>query len=238
MKPTNPFTSPSRWFKSTAVLLLAGLATLGSVRAAVVLPSVAPGTKYRIVFTTTSGYQSYNPNTPTQTQSVSWWNNIVNTEADLSSSTTVQNANFHVVGSIYNQSTTINGPTQTAMDADSVDIPVYNTRGELVAAKSSDFWSANHVGAMNADRNGTTGTSNVYVAWTPTLSTFRPFGHGNSTWYASNANTTNWSAGSTIGSGSFLKVLAISDPITAVPEPSSALFAGIGLLGILRRRRR
>jgi hypothetical protein len=239
IKPTSPSLNALRhgWLRllSAAVITLAAADT---AQAAVVLPNVPNGTQYRIVFITSGSYQSYNTTTPAQTRSLSYWDGIVNAEADLSSSTTVQGGTFHVVGSVFDGSTSHNGPVVAGMNlAD--NIPVYNTQGQLVAANSADFWSANHAGAMNTDRDGATLNANYYNAWIPTLPTFRPFGHGVQTfWSNSGTNVAPWAVGNTLGSTSFLRVAAISEPLTAVPEPGTAMLGGIALLGLLQRRRR
>ena len=207
------------------------------MQAAVVLPSVPNGTQYRIVFITSGTYQSYNPITPTQTRSVSYWDNIVNAEADLSSEPTVAAANFHVVGSVFDGATSYNGPTVALMTAPD-NIPIYNTLGQLVANNAAEFWSANHLAAMNGDRDGNTVNANYYNAWTPTLSTFRPFGHGGATfWSNSGTNVAPWAVGNTLGSSNSLRVMGISDAITAVPEPSTSLLGALFALGLFRRRR-
>jgi hypothetical protein len=224
-----------------ATLLLAAALITGSAApstAAVILPSVAPGTQYRIVFTTTNGYQSYNPLNTSQTRSVAYWDGIVNAEADLSSEPTVQNATFHVVGAIFDGGTNQTAQTVSGMTA-ADSIPIYNTKGELVASGSTQFWSQTHVGAMNGDRNGATLNTNYYNAWLDTLPTFRPFGHGGQTFWSNNStNIAPWATGSTIGSSSFLRVAGISEPITAVPEPTGLLLCGISGLGFVLRRRR
>jgi len=216
---------------------VAAFASVAPIQAAVVLPSVPNGTQYRIVFITSGLYQSYNPGNPSQTRSLSYWDNIVNAEADLSSEPTVAAANFHVVGSVYDGSTTHNGPTVALMTAPD-NIPIYNTLGQLVANNAAEFWSANHLGAMNGDRDGNTTNANYYNAWTPTLGTFRPFGHGGQTFWSNSAtNVAPWAAGATLGSSSFLRVMGISDAITAVPEPSTSLLGALFALGLFRRRR-
>lgn len=221
-----------------AVLAGGILASADSASAAVVLPNLPAGSQYRIVFITSTGYASYNSTTPSQTRSLSHWDNIVNAEADLSSSTTVQGATFHVVGSVFDGSTTHNGPVVAGMNL-SDNIPVYNTQGQLVAANSAAFWSENHAGAMNTDRNGDTRNTNYYNGWFPTLQTFRPFGHGAQTYFSnSSTNVAPWAGGGTLGSTNFLPVAAISEPLTAVPEPGAAMLGGIALLGLLQRRRR
>lgn len=219
--------------------LIAGallLAAAAPLHAAVVLPSVAPGTQYRIAFVTTSGYASYNATTPSQTRSVAYWDGIVNAEADLSSEPTVQAATFHLVGSLYDGVSSINAPTVSGTAA-ADSIPIYNTRGELIAVGSNAFWSADHTAAMNGDRDGGTLTGNAWAGWIPTLPTFRPFGSAGQTFYTNVGATTTWSNGNVLGSTNFLRVFALSEPITAVPEPSTALLGGVALLGLMRRRR-
>jgi hypothetical protein len=121
--------------------VMAVLAFNGAAQAAVVLPDLPAGSQYRVVFASTGSYQAYNSTIPSQTRSVSYWQNIVNAEAAASTSSTITGATFSLVGSIFDATTgTVNGTTLAGMsDTVSDNIPVYNTLGQLVAANSVSF---------------------------------------------------------------------------------------------------
>ncbi len=227
--------------RSMSMALVAALATVvgsaASVQAQVVAPNVPAGTQYRVVFASTGSYQAYNTSNPNQTRSISYWQNIVNAEAAASTDPTITGASFTLVGSIFDASLgTFNGTTLAGMsDTVSDGIPVYNTLGQLVATDSVSFWSATHQAGINGDRNGNTVTGSAWIGWWPTLQTFRPFGATNN-YYGGVANT-NWINNTTLGATNFLRVYAISAPITAVPTPGAAALMGLGGLALARRRR-
>lgn len=224
--------------RQIASLFLAAVAGLAaSVNAQVIAPNVPAGTQYRVVFASTNSYQAYNTTNPSQTRSLSYWQNIVNAEAAASSSSTITGNTFTLVGSIFDATLgTFNGTTLAGMsDTVSDNIPVYNTLGQLVAADSVSFWSASHQAGINGDRNGNTVTGSAWVGWFPTLQTFRPFGATN-VYFGGVANT-NWIS-TTLGGTNFLRIYAISAPITAVPTPGAAALIGLGGLAATRRRRR
>lgn len=215
--------------------LVAVVAFNGAAQAAVVLPDLPAGSQYRVVFASTGSYQAYNSTIPSQTRSLSYWQNIVNAEAAASTSSTITGATFRLVGSIFDASVgTVNATTITGMsDTVSDNIPVYNTLGQLVAADSVSFWSATHQAGINGDRNGNTVTGSAWIGWWPTLQTFRPFG-GTNVYFGGVANT-NWIT-NTLGGTNFLRIYAISAPLT-VPTPGALALAGLGGLVIARRRR-
>ncbi len=223
----------------TFLSVIAVVALHGAAQAAVILPNLPAGSQYRVAFVSTNSYQSYNTTTPAQTRSLSYWQNIVDAEAAASTDSTITGASFKLVGSIFDGSTTHNATTLTGMSSTVSDnIPVYSTLGQLVATDSVSFWSATHQAGMNGDRNGGTVASNViaWTGWVPTLQTFRPFGHGNSTYYGSATNTA-WNPGPTLGGTNFLRVFAISAPISVVPTPGSVALIALGGLVAARRRR-
>lgn len=221
-----------------AVVLAASLGVVGASRAAVVLPNLPEGTQYRIAFISSNTYQSYGGSSnPSLTRSLSYWSNIVTTEAGLSSSPTIQGATFNILGSLYDGSNNINATAITGMsDTVSDNIPVYNTLGELIANNSVEFWSSTRLAGINGDRDGNAVSANAWSGWFPTLQTFRPFGHGVQTYWL-NSTSTNWSAASVLGSTNFLRVYAVSAPISAVPAPGAAALLGIGGFVAARRRR-
>lgn len=213
------------------------VASTVAAQAQVVAPNLPAGTPYRVVFASTGSYQSYNTTTPSQTRSLSYWQNIVNNEAAASSSPTITGATFRLVGSVFDAAlgTTISAPTLTGMSNTVSDgIPVYNTLGQLVATDSVAFWSGTHLAAMNTDRNGgTLPAGAVWTGWTPTLNN-RMFGSSLATFFGNSGQTT-WNPGATLGSTSFLRIYAISAPI--IPTPGAAALLGLGGLAMVRRRR-
>jgi MYXO-CTERM domain-containing protein len=223
--------------RRTVLSLIALVALQGAAQAAVILPNLPAGSQYRLVFPTTGTYQSYNSTTPSQTRSLSYWQGVVDAEKAASTSATVTGSTFSIVGSIFNGSSTVLAQTITGMsDTVSDNIPVYNTNGELVAANSVAFWATTHAAAMNYDRNGVITNGNAWVGWWPTLQGFRPLGHATQTYYSSTTST-NWLPGPTLNSTAFLRVYAISAPISAVPTPGAAALIGLGGLAACRRRR-
>lgn len=221
--------------RCVVAVLFGAVALSGAAQAEITLPNLPAGTPYRIVFASTGSYQAYNTTTPSQTRSLSYWQNIVNSEVAASSSPTITAATFSLVGSIYDGSVTHNATTLSGMsDTVSDNIPVYNTLGQLVAADSVSFWSATHQAGINGDRNGNSVTGSAWIGWWPTLQTFRPFGATN-VYYGGVANT-NWIT-NTLGGTNFLRVYAISAPISTVPTPGAAALIGLGGLVVARRRR-
>jgi hypothetical protein len=210
-----------------------------AAQAQVVAPNLPAGTPYRVVFASTGTYQSYNTTTPSQTRSLSYWQNIVNNEAAASSSPTITGATFRLVGSVFDAAlgVTVSAPTLTGMSNTVSDgIPVYNTLGQLVATDSVSFWSATHLAAMNTDRNGgTLAAGAVWTGWTPQANN-RMFGSSLAT-FIGNSGQTTWNPVATLGSTSFLRIYAISEPISTIPTPGAAALLGLGGLAMARRRR-
>lgn len=218
-------------------VLFGAVALSGVAQAEITLPNLPAGTPYRLVFASTGSYQAYNTTVPSQTRSISYWQNIVNSEVAASSSPTITAATFSLVGSVFDATlgSSVSGPTLSGMsDTVSDNIPVYNTLGQLVAADSVSFWSATHQAGINGDRNGNAVTGSAWIGWFPTLQTFRPFGATN-VYYGGVANT-NWIT-NTLGGTNFLRIYAISAPISIVPTPGSAALIGLGGLVVARRRR-
>ncbi|MBY0261119.1 MAG: hypothetical protein K2Q20_02175 [Phycisphaerales bacterium] len=216
--------------------LMAVVASAGAAQAAITPPNLPAGSPYRVVFASTNSYQAYNSTIPSQTRSLSYWQNIVNAEVAASTDSTITGSTFTIVGSIFDASlgsfngSTIAGMSETVSD----NIPIYNTLGQLVAADSVSFWSATHQAGINGDRDGNAVTGSAWIGWWPGLQTFRPFGATNV--YYGNVANTSWIT-NTLGGTNFLRVYAISAPITGVPTPGAAALLGLGGLAALRRRR-
>lgn len=216
--------------------LMAVVASAGAAQAAITPPNLPTGSPYRVVFASTNSYQAYNSTIPSQTRSLSYWQNIVNAEVAASTDSTITGSTFTIVGSIFDASlgsfngSTIAGMSETVSD----NIPIYNTLGQLVAADSVSFWSATHQAGINGDRDGNAVTGSAWIGWWPNLQTFRPFGATN-VYYGGVANT-SWIT-NTFGGTNFLRVYAISAPITGVPTPGAAALLGLGGLAAFRRRR-
>ena len=237
-----------------AVVVCLGL--LGSpsrARAVVILPDLAPGSQYHIVFVTsglttaTSSAMAHYNNFVTQ-QAGSSEGQLEGLPAGLTWSAIVSTGDVNDGSPFIAARDNIGGPS---------DLPIYNTNGQLVANGTADLWDASLDSPINYNQWGD--EENYGRVWTGTGTDGGiarvPTGYPRSlgmTWVyggVSNQVDYDWVAGDTwrVYSGTLGAVYGFSSPQTVpgavVPEPSSLLtFAGPMLIlfvfsGYVRRRR-
>lgn len=196
--------------------------------AGIVLPSLAPGSKYQLVFTTKAERDAFS-------SSMSTYNSFVQQQAAL---------NPLLPTTIWTAVASTGAPAQNNAPV-YADVPIYNTIGELVAANGNAFYSSTHTASMSYDQYGD-------QRWTQTwtginddgsprdyLDAIRP-----STTYGNGALLNGgWAyAGTTYNNVETRALFALSGQITAVPEPSTYAMAVAGLacggFSMWRRRKR
>lgn len=198
--------------------------------ATVIHPSLPAGTQYQLVFATAGEL------VPSST-SIGYYNAFVTAEAALSASLPV--TTWHAVASTASINANANAP--------SGGLPVYNTQGILVATAATGLYTNPLSSPIQYDQFG-----NVNFAAAATGSTSAGFNDGGGvlgsefpTLGEPSSVGRDWASA---GTGLYLPTFAefpyalyaLSDPITAVPEPATytLLVAALMTMGGLRLMRR
>ena len=128
----------------------------------------------------------------------------------------------------------------------STGVPVYDLAGHLLAVNNADIWDENGMlRAIQYVENGTSGANDIGLVWTGVDAPFssaqaHPLG-GSTAWVGINVmgGDTWWASYNSSESFSNQHAIyGISGILTAVPEPSTCLLAGGGLLALLLTARR
>ena len=128
---------------------------------------------------------------------------------------------------------------------------IFNTQGDLVAPNYASMFQGSTTSLNNAIRYDEFGSSANLGAWTGTNAIGLHSGRSCSNWTAVQINplqpcerggilfnTASWvTTGANSNYMQPLRLYGISEKITVVPEPASLLFAGIGIVGLLLKRR-
>lgn len=180
-------------------------------KATVIPPNLPPGSQYQLIFVTESIRDATSSN-------IDDYNAFVTSEAALSPS--LPATLWHAVAS----TTTVN-----AIDnAPSVGLPVYNTHGDLVASAATGLYTATLLNPIIYTQHGI-GTVPISV-WTGSdytgLVSVNPMGAAGVQWGNAHSTTSTWASQVGEPAISLLPLYALSDPITAVPEPSAVVLLG------------
>jgi hypothetical protein len=211
-----------RFFALAALFALSPIAAMAEV----ILPSLAAGSSYQLVFTTWSSRNAFS-------SSIADYNSFVRSQAALNSDL---------------PSTTWWAVASTGLAAQSnarvyPNIPIYNTAGELVAANGIEFYSSTHLASMAFNQFGTPRVASV---WTGISANGNPANYLDAvrpatTYGASARLDQGWAAASESFNNLEERALyGLSEPLVAVPEPSTYVMALWGSTcaawGLLRRR--
>ena len=190
-------------------------------------PGLNPGDEYQLVFVT-SGTRNG------ASGSIADYNAFVQTQAALNPSLTGTDDGISY--------TAIARATDGVLATTNALVvgPVYNMSGGLVASSFSDMWDGVLSNHMGYDQFGDLSATNVWTGMLSDGTTFlsrrlaNPFPYHGSSTSVSGA----WAQNGNTGSGTTLPLYALSTPITAIPEPSTALLLGMGLVAMSASRRR
>ncbi len=154
-------------------------------------------------------------------------------------------ADWFVIGSEID-TTPVTGFTIHARDNALVTTGVYLINGVKVADGFADMWDGTLDNAINLQKDGVT----AYTTLSHTGTTSAGFAIGSNQTFGPNTGQTRISRGFVATDSTWIEsgnethrtsrgVYALSESITivAVPEPTTSLLGGIGLLFLLRRRR-
>jgi hypothetical protein len=214
-------------FSRAVIGLFLAFASPGSAFAEVVLPSLAPGSVYQLLFTTKSTRDAaYGDLSP--------YNVFVRLQAELNPAL---------------PATTWWAVVSTGQPAQSnakvyADVPIYNTAGALIAASGSAFYSSTHAASMAYDQFGdlrltgvwtginANGSPKDYMSGYQPVTTYGHSGLLNEGWASSGFSFNNVETRA---------IYALSDRLVAVPEPSTSAMAlaclVCGGFSMWRRRR-
>ena len=214
------------------------LATLGissAAQAAILLPSLTPGSQYRLVFVTSGTRNATSTNIADYNQFV---NNAAQASTNLNTALTTAGLtpsaiNWTAIGS----TATVNARLNTLTQASDTSVPIYRVDGAQVATGNSDLWDGTIQSPIAVDEGGNSQVGRT--VWTGTSSdgsTFLapgPSGFlGSSTVRVGSTNNLNakWVSDKSdgVGFGSSARLYGISSIVTvptatATPEPSSLL---------------
>ncbi len=240
MKQSRPF------YKHILAALFTGCLAISSANAATILAgdSLIPaglgaGDTFHLIFIANEDISSAN--------TVATFNDYVddvanNLNGQTGSIVASLGANWFLVGSEYDSAGI---DTISARDNAVVTTAVYNLVGTKIADDYADMWDGTIDNPISTLKDGSDFGSNLYHTGTNTDGTvnIRSFGPDsqNSRVRRGFANLADggWINGGDETHRSGRGVLALSEVITvvAIPEPTSALLGGLGLLTLLRRRR-
>lgn len=211
-----------------SVLALAALAAGSASAGPIYTPTgLTPGDQFRIIFTTTaysdatsSDLATYDSFVSNDASGTTYNGNQVTWKAIVSNLST--NARDHI------------GLLSTSI------VPIYTADGTRVS--DGNLWSTPLLAKVNRDSNG--GTQSTGPHWTGTKVDGTRYGSGYAIGEATptignnGTLTSNWLVANSVSNTSMLQLYGISETLTvpsfsAVPEPSTAMLAGLGGLAAL-----
>jgi hypothetical protein len=235
--------------------ILSGVAlatSSGVAQAAILFPSLPPGSEYRLVFATSGSRDAISTN-------IADYNTFVQNAAQSSSvlNTALTNAGFNPLSISWTaiaSTSAVNARVNTATQATDTSRPIYRLDGAQVATSYADLWDGTIGVPISLDETGNTISS---LVWSGTLATGLTGGgflgttntqgatvgnssFSNSQWIQSGRRPTSTTL-SLYGISSVLTV-PTPPPPTTTPEPSSLLgfitLGGLMLGGAVRKARK
>jgi hypothetical protein len=232
---------------------LATLGLSGIAEAAILLPSLPPGSQYRLVFVTSG-------TVPGSSTDINSYNSFVNTAAQSSAllNTALTAAGFNpssINWTAIASTSAVNARVNTQTQATDTSRPIYLLDGVLVATSYTDLWDGSIAAPLNVSQSGNTLTnpSESLLAWTGTNangSTLTALGQGAGRVGSISATDSGWVSQTDFSAASTFvnRLYAISDvlttaaPTATTPEPSSLLgfitLGGLMLGGVARKVRK
>ncbi len=201
------------------------------------------GDTYRFAFHTNSDTGRVTGNESTD---IAWYNAFVQNLADASTAygiSAADGATWKVIGSTAAVNARDN--TETNPNVDGFGEAIFLLDGTtLIASNYSDLWDGSLQSIINLTERGEIWSHWPYTG-TKTDGTARDGGHHNgplgpgTTGQGNAGNPSEWVWRTWTGrNGDLLPLYALSMPLSVVPEPSSALLALLGLVGLLMMRRK
>jgi hypothetical protein len=212
------------------------LATLGissAAQAAILLPSLTPGSQYRLVFVTSGTRNSTSTNIGDYNLFV---NNAAQASTNLNTALTTAGLtpsaiNWTAIGS----TATVNARLNTATQATDTSVPIYRVDGAQVATGNSDLWDGTIQSRISVDEGGNS-QGDPFIIWTGTEpdGTRRPNSSLGSSSTRGTAGSKNFADGKWVSESSrslsetyplygISSIVTVPTATTTTPEPSSLL---------------
>ena len=145
------------------------LATLGissAAQAAILLPSLTPGSQYRLVFVTSGARNASSGNIADYNQFV---NNAAQASTNLNTALTTAGLTPSAINWTAIASTAaVNARANTLTRGSDTSVPIYRVDGAQVATGNSDLWDGTIQSQISVDEGGNTKSTSTSV-WTGTL---------------------------------------------------------------------
>lgn len=203
-----------------AVTLLVGMTT-DLWAGFIPLPAdLEPGDQYQLVFVTGAVRDATSGD-------ISDYNDFVQAAADAAGIGTTVDLGWRAIGSTRDDNARNNAP---------VSAPVYRLDSVLVATGFDDLWDGTILVPINVTETGhTVGDEEDQFVWTGSgydgnVSGSFPLGNGGAQTDRVDTTDFGWIQSSAQSYTNEYRVYALSEPITAVPEPASVVLMSLGLL--------
>lgn len=128
-----------------------------------VAPGVPAGDQYRLAFVTST-------NTAATTSNIAYYNAFVNNAANLEPALSSLGTTWTAIAS----TAMVAARDNTNTNPTSVDVPIYNLAGQLIATSNADLWGGNLSASISYDEHGAPPLPGYTQVWTGTGSTGIP----------------------------------------------------------------
>lgn len=152
-----------------------------------VAPGVPAGDQYRLAFVTST-------NTAATTSNIAYYNAFVNNAANLEPALSSLGTTWTAIAS----TAMVAARDNTNTNPTSVDVPIYNLAGQLIATSNADLWGGNLSASISYDEHGAPPLPGYTQVWTGTGSTgipddpTDPLGASSPVWGDTKSATSNW----------------------------------------------